>query len=181
MNTPALIIIDMQKGMADPKAGRRNNPQAEDHMAALLAAWRERGQPIVHVRHMSRSPTSAFWPGQIGAEHQVRLAPRANEHVMEKHVTDAFCNSGLERWLHVRGIRDLVIVGVSTNNSVEATARSAGNLGFATHVVADACFTFDGKDLNGNLLPAEAIHQMSLANLNGEYATIVNTTDLLSH
>ena len=181
MNTPALIIIDMQKGMAAPKAGRRNNPQAEDQMAALLAGWRERGQPIVHVRHISRSPTSAFWPGQVGAEHQPRFAPQANEHVMEKNVTDAFCNSGLERWLHVRGIRDLVIVGVSTNNSVEATARSAGNLGFATRVVADACFTFDGKDLSGALLEAEAIHQMSLANLNGEYATIVNTTDLLSH
>ncbi len=180
MHAPTLIIIDMQKGMADPKAGPRNNPQAEANMVALLTAWRERGHNIVHVRHISRSPTSFFWPGQVGAEHQPQLAPLASEHVMEKNVPDAFCNSGLERWLHVRGIRNLVITGVSTNNSVEATARSAGNLGFATQVVADACFAFDGKDLDGALLPAEDIHRMSLANLNGEYASIVMTSELLA-
>ena len=180
MNTPTLIIIDMQKGMADPASGRRNNPQAEDNMVALLTAWRARGLPIVHVRHMSRSPTSVFRPGQLGAEHQLRLAPLDSEYLMEKNVPDAFCNSGLERWLHVRGMHDLVIVGVSTNNSVESTARSAGNLGFAASVVADACFAFDGKTLDGKLLPAEDVHQMALANLNGEYATIVNTVDLLN-
>ncbi len=180
MKNQTLIIIDMQKGMADPASGRRNNPHAEERMAALLAAWRGRGWPIVHVRHMSRSPTSVFRPGQVGAEHQARLAPLDHEYLMEKNVPDAFCNTGLERWLHVRGIRDLVIVGVSTNNSVESTARSAGNLGFATCVVADACFAFDGKTIGGALLAAEDVHQMALANLNGEYANIIHTVDLLA-
>jgi nicotinamidase-related amidase len=49
----------------------------------------------------------------------------------------------------VRGIEALVIVGVSTNNSVEATARSAGNLGLRTYVLADACFAFDKRDYHG--------------------------------
>lgn len=80
----ALIIIDMQRGMADPKTGRRNNPQAEDNIAALLAAWRDAGRPIVHVRHISRSPESVFWPGQTGAEFQERFTPLVTEHVVEK-------------------------------------------------------------------------------------------------
>jgi nicotinamidase-related amidase len=176
----ALIIIDMQRGMADPKTGRRNNPQAEDNIAALLATWRAAGQPIVHVRHLSRSPTSVFWPGQTGAEFQERFTPLATEHVMEKNVTDAFIGSGLERWLHVRGIKELVIVGVSTNYSVEATARSGGNLGFITFVVSDATFTFDMKDLTGTLRQADDIHLMSLSNLQGEYATVITTADLLA-
>jgi nicotinamidase-related amidase len=55
-------------------------------------------------------------------------------------VPDAFIHSGLERWLHVRGETAVVIVGVSTNNSVEATARTAGNLGFRTYLVSDGTF-----------------------------------------
>lgn len=176
----ALFLIDMQRGMADPKTGRRNNPQAEDNIAALLAAWRSAGRPVVHVRHLSRSPESVFWPGQPGAEFQARFAPLPTEHVVDKNVTDAFVCSGLERWLHVRGLRELVIVGVSTNYSVEATARSAGNLGFITFVVSDATFTFDMQDMTGKLRPAEDVHLMSLSNLQGEYATVLSTAEVLA-
>ena len=120
-----------------------------------------------------------FAPGQSGAEFQEAFAPLAHEHVVEKNVPDAFVNTGLERWLHARGIRDVVIAGVSTNNSVEATARTAGNLGFSTVVVADACFTFDKTDFGGTLRSAEEVHLMALANLHGEYADVKGTADIL--
>jgi nicotinamidase-related amidase len=176
----ALLIIDMQKGMLSPTLPPRNNAQAEDNIARLLAAWRERGQPVVLVRHISRSPTSVFAPGQAGAEFQEKFSPLPHEHVVEKNVPDAFINTGLERWLHARDIRDVVIAGVSTNNSVEATARTAGNLGFSTVVVADACFTFDKVDFGGTLRSAEDVHRMALANLQGEYAEVRATEDVLA-
>jgi nicotinamidase-related amidase len=90
-------------------------------------------------------------------------------------VPDAFINSGLERWLHARGIAQVIIVGVSTNNAVEATARTAGNLGFQTQVVADATFAFDKIDYAGKKRSAEEFHAMALTNLDGEYATVVTT------
>ena len=176
---PALVIIDMQQGMARPEGGARNNPQAEENIARLLAAWRAAKATVVHVRHMSRTPGSPFWPGQAGAEFQPKLAPLAGEHVMEKNVPDAFAVSGLERWLRQRGIETLVITGVSTNNSVEATARSAGNLGFQTRVVADACFCFEKTDYAGVKRSAADVHAMSLANLQGEYAEILDTAATL--
>jgi len=175
----ALIIIDMQKGMRSPRLPPRNNPQAEDNIARLLAAWREAGQPVVNVRHISRSPTSVFAPGQEGVEFQERFTPLAQEHVVEKNVPDAFVNTGLERWLHARGIRRVVIAGVSTENSVEASARTAGNIGFETVVVADACFTFDKRDFGGSLRSAEEVHLMALANLHSEYAEVRATADVL--
>ena len=175
----ALIIIDMQKGMRSPTLPPRNNLQAEDNIARLHAAWRESGRPVVSVRHISRSPASVFAPGQGGVEFQERFLPLPHEHVVEKNVPDAFINTGLERWLHARGIRHLVIAGVSTNNSVEASARTAGNLGFETVVVADACFAFDKQDFGGTWRSAEEVHLMALANLHGEYAQVLSTDELI--
>lgn len=175
MNPAALIIIDMQKGMRAADPAIRNNHHAEENIRRLLEAWRAARWPVVHVRHMSRTPGSPFWPGQAGAEFQPELAPLAAEHVVEKNVPDAFIQTGLEKWLRVRGIERLVITGVSTNNSVEASARTAGNLGFQTQVVADATYAYDKIDFNGVHRSAEDVHAMALANLDGEYAEVIRT------
>lgn len=176
---PALIIIDMQQGMQFDRLPPRNNPAAEDTIAHLHAAWRRKGHPVISVRHISRSPDSVFAPGQPGVEFQPRFQPLDHEHVVEKNVPDAFVHTGLERWLHARGITHLVIVGVSTNNSVEASARTAGNLGFATIVVSDATFTFDKVDFGGTMRCAEEVHLMALANLHGEYADVMTCEEVL--
>lgn len=176
----ALIIIDMQKGMSDPKLGRRNNPDAELNIQRLLDSWRQAQRPVVYIRHISRTAGSVFSPGQTGCEFQDALAPLALEHVVEKNVPDAFANSGLERWLRTRSIQQLVIAGVVTNNSVESTARAAGCLGFDTIVAASACYTFDQKDLTGRLWPAEDVHALSLANMAMDYASVMDVNRILA-
>lgn len=158
----ALLIVDLQRGMQRHDLPPRNNPGAEARIVELLAAWRAAGWPVVHVRHVSRQPGSPFAPGQPGVEFQPALAPRDDEAVFEKNVPDAFINSGLQRWLHVRDIRQVALVGVATENSVEASARSAGNLGFQTWVVADACFTFAKPDFHGTPRSADEVHAMAL-------------------
>ena len=176
---PALLIIDMQQGIQ--RLGQaRNNPEAETRIASLLGHWRQAGWPLAHIRHISREAGSVFAPGQSGALFQPELAPLPAEQVFEKNVTDAFTHSGLERWLHVRGIRAVVIVGVASENSVEATARSASNLGFATQVVTDACYTFAKVDYSGHPRSAEEVHDMSMANLRDEYAEVVQSAALIS-
>lgn len=180
MQQTALIIVDMQVGMSWPEPAERNNHQAEQVIAGLLAHWRAQGAPLVHIRHMSRTPGSPFWPGQPGAEFQPALAPLPGEHVVEKNVPDAFINTGLERWLHVRGIASVLIVGVSTNNSVEATARTAGNLGFSTFVAADGCYAYAKTDFDGVRRSPQEVHAMALANLDGEYATVLQAQEAVS-
>lgn len=175
----ALIIIDMQNAMRSASLPPRNNPEAENNIARLQAAWREASNPLVFIRHISRSPGSLFAPGQPGAAFQERFTPQARDHIVEKNVPDAFINTGLERWLHARAIRRLVIAGVSTNNSVEASARTAGNLGFEVVVAADACFTFDKHDFGGTLRRAQDVHLMALANLHDEYAEVRSTDAIL--
>ncbi|OPG70519.1 cysteine hydrolase [Pseudomonas ogarae] len=175
----ALILIDQQKGILHPRLGPRNNPEAELRMLELLALWRHTARPVIHVHHLSRSPDSVFWPGQSGVEVQPRFEPLAGEWLVQKQVPDAFSGTRLEEDLRRAGVGQLVIVGVATHNSVESTTRTAGNLGFDTWVVEDACFTFDKSDYFGNARSAAEVHAMSLGNLHGEYATVVDVKRIL--
>jgi len=106
--------------------------------------------------------------------------PLAGETVIGKRTNSAFIGTGLEATLRAAGVETLIVTGVITNNSVEATVRMAGNLGFETFVVEDACFTFGRKDWAGTPRTASEVHAMSLANLEGEYATVVGTAAVLS-
>jgi nicotinamidase-related amidase len=94
-------------------------------------------------------------------------------------VPDAFCHSPLEQCLNADAITQVIIIGVVTNNSVESTARTGGNLGFEVIVPHDGCFTFDQADFFGTPRSAEDVHAMSLGNLHGEYATVQATEEIL--
>lgn len=86
----ALLLIDVQLGLDDPAWGRRNNPGAERNMAALLAAWRASGRPVIHVQHMSRRPDSPLRPGLPGNALKPEVAPADGEPLFRKDVNSAF-------------------------------------------------------------------------------------------
>ena len=175
----ALLVIDLQKAIDHPSWGRRNNPQAEPNVAALLQAWRASLRPIYHVRHDSTEPASHYRPGQPGHEFKAEALPLPGERVIAKRTNSAFIGTNLEAELRAAGHALLIVAGVITNNSVEATVRMAGNLGFHTFLVEDACFTFGRTDWAGRMRTAEEVHAMSLANLDGEYCTVVRAADVL--
>ena len=174
-----LLLIDLQKAIDHPSWGQRNNPMAEAWIVLLLEHWRQKGWPVWHIRHDSNEPDSHYRPGQLGHNFKPEAAPRAGEPLIAKRTNSAFIGTDLEARLRADGHDTLVIAGVITNNSVEATVRMAGNLGFNVYLVADGCFTFGRPDWSGTMRDAEAVHAMSLANLNGEYCTVVNAADLL--
>lgn len=176
----ALLVIDLQKAIDHPSWGRRNNPGAEQNVAALLAAWRAQGMPIYHIRHDSTEPASLYRPGQPGNEFKPDAQPLPGETVIAKQTNSAFIGTTLESRLRAARQSLLVVTGVITNNSVEATVRMAGNLGFDTFLVEDACFTFDRKDWAGRLRTASEVHDMSLANLDREYGSVIRTADVLA-
>lgn len=180
---PALILIDLQRAIDDPRwaqHGPRNNPQAEDRAATLLAHWRAKHWPVIHVRHDSTEPDSAYRPGQAGHDFKPELSPLAQETIVPKHRNSAFIGTGLEDALRRAGIERLVLAGVLTNNSVEATARMAGNLGFDAILAEDACFAYPVRDRRGRIWPAEDVHALSLANLDGEYCQIMLTQNIVA-
>jgi nicotinamidase-related amidase len=178
----ALLIIDLQRAIDDPvwsKHGPRNNPQAEQRIALLLAAWRAAGRLVIHIRHDSTEPESTYRPGQAGNDFKLEATPLPGEHVVVKRTNSAFIDTTLQSTLDGAGVQKVFIAGVITNNSVEATVRMSGNLGFQTYLVEDACFTFARPDYDGRPRSAQEVHAMSLANLDGEYCTVVKAAELL--
>jgi nicotinamidase-related amidase len=176
------VIIDVQHAIDDPqwaRYGPRNNPGAERQIARLLAIWRERNFPIYHVRHDSRSPDSTYRPGQPGNDFKTDVAPQPGEVIVAKQTANAFVGTGFEERLRAAGHKLLIVAGVITNNSVESTVRMAGDLGFETWLVEDASFTFARPDWSGRLRSAEDVHAMSLANLHGEYCTVLTADEAI--
>lgn len=176
----ALVIVDVQKAIDAPVWGRRGQASAEANIARLLTLWRAKGWPVFHIRHDSLEAQSPYRPGQEGNAFKPEVAPSAGEQVIAKQTNSAFIGTDLEARLRQSGISRLVITGVLLENSVGATVRMAGNLGFEVLLPAEAVASIDRTDRNGKTWPAEDVHALALAILDGEYASVVGIQDLIA-
>jgi nicotinamidase-related amidase len=179
---PALLLIDIQQGFNDIPywGGERNNPDAETNARKLLDHWRANRLPIFHIQHCSVNPNSLLAEGNPGNVHKEIVKPLPGEPVIKKSVNSSFIGTDLQQRLDTAGIDTVVIVGLTTEHCVSTTARMAGNFGYNTFVVADATAAFNKKGINGEHYSAETIHLTSLAQLNGEFATVLNTEEVLN-
>ena len=178
MKQTALLIIDVQQGMDDPSWGRRNNPQAEANMARLLAAWRARDLPVIHVRHNSTRPDSPLRPERAGNAYKDEVRPFPGEQEFTKTVNSAFIGTGLEASLREQGITALVVVGLTTDHCVSTSVRMAGNLGFQVTLAGDGTAAFE-REYEGVHYTAEQMHQVNLASLDGEFCTVRTTNEIV--
>lgn len=180
-NPPVLVLVDIQEGFIDIDywGGARNNPDAEREAGDLLARWRANEWPRVHVKHNSTNPASPLVKGKSGNAIHHLVQPARGEPLFEKEVNSAFIGTDLEKWLRSHGHQDLVVVGMTTDHCISTTVRMAGNLGFNTLLVEDATATFDKKGVKGEHIPAQTVHDVSLASLHGEFAEVISKEELL--
>ncbi len=100
--------------------------------------------------------------------------------LVSKHVNSAFYGTpDLDGWLRQNGITELVICGITTNHCCETTARMAGNLGYKTFFVIDATHAFDKQSPDGEVIPARTLSLITATNLDGEFATVIDTRDVV--
>ena len=146
--TTALVLIDLQRGIATTTVP---NAAADvvSRAGRLADACRRRGVLVVLVRvdpgpdwllvprpqvDQPRSPM-AYTPDF--ADLVPELGQQPDDVVVTKHQPNAFYGTDLEVHLARRGIRTILLGGISTNVGVEATARAANERGFEQVFVPD--------------------------------------------
>jgi nicotinamidase-related amidase len=142
--------------------------------------WRAHQIPVYHIKHCSSNPNSRLAEGNTGNDFKDAVRPNASEPIIKKNVNSAFIGTNLRELLDESGIKKVVIVGLTTDHCVSTTTRMAGNYGYDTFIVSDATATFDKIGFDGKKYSAELIHETALASLNNEFATVVNTEELIS-
>jgi nicotinamidase-related amidase len=180
LDQTALIVVDAQLAFDDAGYwGRRNNPGCEARIAALVAAWRAAGRPLVLVRHDSDEDGSPLRPGTPGNA----LRPEVegpHDLLVTKQVNSAFHGDpDLAGWLRGRGLERIAVCGITTNHCCETTARVGANVGFDVLFVLDATATFDRQGPDGTWMTADELARASATSLHGEFATVVRTADLV--
>ncbi|NVJ99290.1 MAG: cysteine hydrolase [Alphaproteobacteria bacterium] len=179
MPDSALVIIDTQLAIDNPKWGVRNNPDAEENITRLLSHWRAHEMPIVHIRHDSTQEGSPYTPGSTEHAFKPEAMPEGGETVIGKQTNNAFVGTGLENHLRDQDIRNVVIAGVLTQHSVDTTARMAASLGFGVTVVSDGTAATEATDSRGMTWLAKDVHALTLAHLAADYACIKTTDEII--
>lgn len=174
-----LLPVDMQRAFDAPPWPRRWNGDVDRNGLRLLAAWREVGLPIIHVRHDSVEPGSTLRPGEPGHRFRPGFEPDAGEALVTKSVNAAFIGTDLDLRLRRLGAETVVVFGISTDMCVSTTVRTGSNSGWRMMLVADTCDCFDLPGENGQTIPAEQIHAAHVATLRHEFAAVTGTADLV--
>ena len=168
----AIVVIDAQNEVRERQAAAPGVDAVEgDHIAARARA------PPVHPSCMSMSARRRlFDPDASGGQIAAKVAPFAGEAVIDKRLPNAFAGTDLNDRLAATQRKNLVVVGFMTHLCVSSTVRAALDHGYACTVVAGATGTRDLPAASGeSVIPAQVIHEATLASLADRFAVVVQT------
>jgi nicotinamidase-related amidase len=180
MNT-ALILIDIQNDYFPGGSYELEKPIEAGNMAGrLLAAARKVPLPIIHIQHINLRPgTNYFLAGTNGVKIHDCVAPLPGETVIVKHHANSFRETELGAVLYKKDVHRVIICGMMSHMCLHATARAAYDFGYECIVAHDACTT---KELTFNNIKVSAldVHSAFMAALNGLYAQVKTTDDIIA-
>jgi nicotinamidase-related amidase len=189
--TRALVVIDVQESFRQRPLWRAiSNPGIARDVGCLVEAARAAGDLVVWVLHSEPGSGSEFDPDRGFVRLIEPLAPLAGEPVLTKTSHNAFTTTGLQQLLTARGVRELAICGIRTEQCCETTARLASDLGYEVTFVVDATatnpiarpgapeMTVDELLADPRTLPADAVIERTVYALAGRFAAIRTVAEL---
>lgn len=180
MNT-ALLLLEIQNDyFPNGRIPLEKSVEASSRAQSILNVYRERQLPAIHVQHISTQPDATYFlPCTKGAEFYSNVQPIKGETIIKKHYPNSFKDTNLLNHLIKNKINHLVICGMMTHASVDATVRAAHDLGFSCTVIHDACAT-KTLEFNQMHIPTQEVHFAFLAAFqSAAYANVIGTDDFL--
>jgi nicotinamidase-related amidase len=142
MSNRALIVIDVQNSFrAGPLWGLVSNPDIVADVRRLVEHARAQQDLVVWVLHTEPGSGGAFDPAGGLVSYQDGLVPLPGEPELRKTSHNAFTTTNLQQLLTERGVREVAVCGIRTEQCCETTARLASDLGYEVTFVIDATAT----------------------------------------
>lgn len=177
--TSALLIIDVQQSFDHMPYWPSGHPAPfQQALLKLEAGCRLADVPVVHIFHIDNDGPFRAESGFVKPMDWLPGEPAAR---FDKHVHNAFTDTGLDTWLRRRGVQRLIISGIRTEQCCETTARVGSDLGYAVDFVSEATLTFPMTHAGtGQIFSAQDITTRTELVLADRFARIVNVDTCLS-
>lgn len=190
----ALLVIDVQESFRQRENWAAiSNPEIVKQVATLVEHTRQKENQVIWVIHSEPRSDGAFDPTYGFTRLIDGLEKAADEPLFTKTSHNAFSTTGLQQYLVSRGITEVQICGIRTEQCCETTARVASDLGYRVEFIVDATATqpierWDapkGRELQEILadpltLDTESIIQRTCYVLAGRFATIRTVQEVLA-
>ncbi|WP_312069803.1 isochorismatase family protein [Lelliottia nimipressuralis] len=172
----ALINIDTQQSFHHREYWQEEGFEAfQQAMLGLIEGCESRGIPVVDIFHVDDTGPFSLQSGYVTPMSFLRHQPAV---VFQKHVHNAFTDTGLDHWLRERDINRLIICGLRTEQCCETTARVASDLGYAVTFVSEATLTFP-MIWKGITLDTHELRHRTETVLAGRFAEIQTVAETL--
>jgi nicotinamidase-related amidase len=191
--TRALLVIDVQESFRQgPLWPAISNPAIAADVARLVDGARANGDLVGWVLHTEPGSGTPFDPASGHVRYLEPLSPRAGEPQLTKTSHNAFTTTNLQQLLTERGITEVIVCGIRTEQCCETTARVASDLGYRVTFVTEATATSpiahrkapQGRTVEELLadprtLPVGAVIERTEYALAGRFATIATIKEVL--
>ena len=193
MSNRALLVIDVQESFRQrPLWAAIDNPDIVEDVNRLVAHARENADEVVWILHTEPGTGTVFDPERGFVQYMDGLTPLPREAQLRKTSHNAFTTTNLQQFLTERGVRELVVCGIRTEQCCETTTRIASDLGYQVTFVVDATATNPIAHPDAPLdqtveelladprtLSAEAVVERTVYALAGRFATIATVDEVV--
>jgi nicotinamidase-related amidase len=181
MSKTALIIVDLQNDYFQGGKWELEGTEAAAKKAeVLLKNFREKGLPVVHIRHEFPTIDAPFFaPNSEGAKVHSSVQELEGEPVIIKHQINGFLDTDLKNILDKITVDNVLICGAMSHMCIDAITRAANDFGYNCSIAHDACATLE-LEFNGVTVPASHVHAAFMAALGFAYAHVASTDELLA-
>jgi nicotinamidase-related amidase len=175
----AVVIVDAQREYLDGNVPLSGIEEALVEIKKLLAKARGLNAPIFHIVHHTQPGAPIFDPTSQNSHIIDSVKPEGSEPTIKKNLPSSFVNTDLDKFIKETGCEEVVIAGFMTHMCINATTRSAVDLGYRPTIIGSACATRDLPGPDGHVVSAATVHDSNLASLADLLACVCKSSDEL--
>lgn len=179
MNTALLLLAIQNDYFPNGKFALEKSLEVGAKTQMILKACREMKLLVIHVQHVSTRPNDKYLlPCTHGVEFHSSVQPLKHEPIIKKHYPNSFKDTSLFDRLKNNKIQNLIICGMTTHSTIDATVRAAYDFGFNNTVIHDACAARQ-LEFDNMIIPTQSVQSAFLAALQPIYANVIGAEEYL--